>query len=377
MKPLDGIRVVDLTASLAGPYCTMILAALGADVVKIERPPAGDDTRRWGPPFWGGESVTFLAMNAGKRSLLLDITTDEGRDALYRLVEEADVFIQNLRPGLAEQLGLGPEALAELNASLVYCSIGAFGRSGPLAHLPGYDPLVQAFAGIMSITGEPGRPAVRTGASIVDQGTGMWAALGILAALRQRDQDGEGRIVDTSLFEVGLAWLPYQIAGTLATGVPPGPHGSGIAIVAPHEAFGAIGGRLMISAGNDRMFVALCEALELSELAADPRFTTNSERVANRQELSRLLGERIATLRAADLVKRLERARVPCAPIQDLAEVVAHPQTQAVGMIEDVPHPAIPNLRLVGLPLSFDGSRVSLAGPPPLLGEHTEVPLWS
>ena len=367
--PLEGIRVVDLTTSIAGPYCTLILAALGADVLKVERPPHGDDTRAWGPPFWDGESVTFLAMNAGKRSLLLDVTSERGRRTLFRLVEHADVFVQNLRPGLAERLGYGPAALAEHNPSLVYCSIGAFGNRGPLATQPGYDPLVQAFAGIMSVTGEPGRPSVRAGASIIDQGAGMWATIGILAALRQRDHDGHGRTVDTSLYEVGLGWLPYQIAGTLATGVPPGPHGSGISILAPHEAFDAIDGRLMISAGNDRMFGALCEALELPSLAADRRFATNADRVQNRDELTRLIAERTRTLHAADVLERLVRARVPCAPIQDLAQVVSHPQTEALEMIQPVPHPSIADLRLVGIPLSLDGSRVPLAGPPPRLGE--------
>ena len=220
-RPLHGIRVVDVTSSLAGPYCTQLLAALGADVVKVEHPGRGDEARAWGPEFSAGGSVLFFAANAGKRSLALDLKAPAGRDALLRLVDRADVLVQSLRPGTAERLGLGETALRGRNPRLVYASIGSYGRTGPLATLPGYDPMMQAAAGLISVTGEPGRPGVRVGASLVDQGTGLWAAFGILAALHEREQSGRGRVVDVSLYETAVALLPYHVAHYLATGEVP------------------------------------------------------------------------------------------------------------------------------------------------------------
>src|SRR5436190_1756629 len=277
-RPLTGVSVVDVTTSLAGPYCTQILAALGADVVKVE-PPEGDHTRAWGPPFWHGESTMFLAANAGKRSVALALGTSEGREAMRRLAARADVFVQSMRPGLAERRGLGPDALRAGNPSLVYCSIGSYGRTGPLRDLPGYDPMMQAVAGIVSVTGERGGPGVRAGVSLVDQGTGQWAAIGILAALLA----GGGRTIDLSLYETAVALLPYQIAGYLGTGDIPARYGTGFALIAPYEVFRAADGELMIAAANDRLFRALCEALGL-DLADDPRFATNPDRVARRDE---------------------------------------------------------------------------------------------
>jgi formyl-CoA transferase/CoA:oxalate CoA-transferase len=364
--PLADIRILDLTGSLAGPYCTEILSALGADVVKVEHPGRGDDSRAWGPAFFAGGSVIFFAANAGKRSLALDVRASAGREALLRLVERADVFLQSLRPGAAERLGLASEALLAANPRLVYCSIGSFGRSGPLSDRPGYDPMIQAAGGILSVTGEPDRPGVRVGVSLVDQGTGQWAALGILAALRERDRTGRGRVVDVSLYETALGLLPYQITRYLGTGEVSRRHGTAFPLIVPYQVFTTRDGELMIAAANDRLFAALCEALELPELAADPRFATNPERLARREELTWLLGARLRERDSAAWLERLERAGVPVSPVLDVGQVAEHPQTRALGILQE-----LAGRRTVALPLSADGERVRHRSPPPLLGEHT------
>lgn len=368
--PLAGIRMLDVTTSLAGPYCTELLAALGADVVKVEPPASGDEARAWGPPFWGGESALFLAANAGKRSLALDLR--RGRAVLLRLAEEADVFIQSLRPGLAEERGLGPDDLRSRNSRLVYCSITSFGRVGPWRSRPGYDPLAQAAGGIVSVTGEPGRPGVRVGVSLIDQGTGLWAAFGILAALRERDQTGEGRTVDVSLYETAIAYMSYHLIGHLGTGVVAEPEGTAFPSIAPYQTFFALDGRLMVAAGNDRLFASLCETLGLAELIEDPRFATNADRVAHREELAGLLGERLAQESLSTWLERLEAAGIPAAPVQDAAEVARSPQTEALGILQELPHADIPDLVLPALSLSVDGERARHRKPPPLLGEHTQ-----
>jgi crotonobetainyl-CoA:carnitine CoA-transferase CaiB-like acyl-CoA transferase len=370
-SPLGGLKVLDLTTSLAGPYCTMILGALGADVIKIERPGRGDDTRDWGPPFWNGESAVFLSVNANKRSLAIDISAAEGREALLTLGATCDVFVQNLRPGLVERLGLDFDAVRRRNPRIVYCSIGAFGKAGPLSRQPGYDPLMQAASGIMSVTGEASGPPVRAGVSLVDQGTGMWAALGILSALRAREADSEAHLVDTSLYETAVNWLPYQIVGYLGTGAVPGRLGSGIGMLAPYEAFAATDGLVMIAAGNDRQFAFLCGALELDGLPEDARFLTNPDRVVNRHALHDLLAERLGRLTVSEALERLERAGVPAAPVQDVGQVAAHPQTEALGLLHPVDHPGIDNLRLVAPPLSVDGERVAPRSASPALGSHS------
>jgi crotonobetainyl-CoA:carnitine CoA-transferase CaiB-like acyl-CoA transferase len=357
--PLAGVRVVDVTSSLAGPYCTEILGALGADVVKVEHPDRGDEARAWGTPFFEGSSVMFYAANLNKRSLALDLK--RGRDVLLRLVDSADVFLQSLRPGTAARFGFGAEELRARKPDLIYCDIGAFGRSGPLKDLPGYDPLLQAFGGIISVTGEPDRPGVRVGASIVDQGTGMWAALGVLAALLA----GGGHTVDVSLFETVVGLLPYQLTSYLAGGGVPGRHGTAFPLIAPYQVFGALDGDLMIAAGNDGLFTRLCAALDLDALASDPRFATNPDRVSRRGELAELIGKRIEGERRADVLARLEKAGVPAAPVNDVGQVAEHEQTAELGLIQPMPEPT------VALPLSLDGERVQHRSAPPRLGEHT------
>jgi crotonobetainyl-CoA:carnitine CoA-transferase CaiB-like acyl-CoA transferase len=357
--PLEGVRVVDVTSSLAGPYCTEILGALGADVVKVEHPERGDEARTWGAPFRDDDSALFYAANLNKRSLALDIK--RGRSVLLRLVDGADVFLQSLRPGTAKRLGYGPNELRGRNPRLVYCDIGAFGRVGPLRDRAGYDPLLQAFGGLVSVTGEPGRPGVRVGASVVDQGTGVWAALAIVAALHA----GGGRTIEISLFETVVALMPYQVAGYLATGEVPGRHGTAFPLIAPYQVFRVRDGELMIAAANDGLFRRLCAALDAPELADDARFATNPDRLARREELAALLEEQLADFRLEDVHARLTDAGVPAAPVNDVRAVAEHEQTAALGLIQRLPEPA------VAFPLSFDGERVVQRTPPPSLGEHS------
>jgi crotonobetainyl-CoA:carnitine CoA-transferase CaiB-like acyl-CoA transferase len=366
VTPLEEVRVVDLTISLAGPYCTQLLGALGADVVKVEHPEHGDDTRQWGPPFWHGDGVLFLAANANKRSLALDVRRPEGRDALLRLCGRADVFVQSLRPGTAERRGLGYEELRARNPRLVYCSIGAFGRDGPLREQAGYDPLMQAAGGIMSITGERDGPPVRVGASLVDQGTGLWAALGIVLALHERERTGRGRRVDVALFETAVGLVATQLVGYLASGEVAGRHGSAYPLIAPYQTFATADGALMIAAGNDRLFASLCEAVDLPQLARDARFGTNPDRVAHRDALAELLGSRLGGEATAVWLERLAAAGVPAAPVHDVAQVAEHEQTRALGLLQEVGE-----ITTVAPQLSLDGARVLHRSPPPPLGEHT------
>jgi len=369
--PLADMRVLDITTSIAGPLCAEILAALGADVVKVERPDTGDDGRSWGPPFWNGESAMFLAVNAGKRSLAVSLADERGREAVLRLADRADVFLQSLRPGRAERLGLGADALRARNPRLVYCSIGAYGRVGPLRDEPGYDALMQAAGGLISMTGEPGSAGARVGSSLIDMGTGMWAALGIAAALLERERTGEGCVVDTSLYETALGYVGYHLVGYLADGTVPKPEGTVFPMVAPYQVLPTQDGELMVAGGNDRLFAALCDAVELPRLATDPRFRTNPERVRNRDELVAALSRRLRERGSSEWLERLGRAGVPAAPVADVADVVRSAQTDALGMLQPVAHPSIPDLRLAALPLSFDAERAGHRLPPPLLGEHT------
>jgi formyl-CoA transferase/CoA:oxalate CoA-transferase len=302
----------------------------------------------------------FLSTNANKRSAAVELR--RGREIVLRLAERADVFVQSLRPGLAEARGLGPDDLRARNPRLVYCSINAFGRTGPLAAASGYDPLAQAAAGIISVTGEPDRPGVRVGVSIVDQSTGLWAALAILAALRQ----GEGASLDVSLYETAVSLMAYHLTGYHATGAVPGRHGTAFPSIAPYEVFRASDAELMIAVGNDRTFAAFAAALGLPELAGDARFATNGDRVANRIELRALIAERIAQEARELWLGRLADAGVPAAPVQDVAEVAEHPQTAALGLMQP-----LGGLPVAGLPLSVDGDRVAHAASAPALGLHT------
>jgi len=369
MLPLSGVKVVEIAQNLAGPFASEILAHMGADVIKVERPEGGDDARGWGPPFWRDLSPIFLAVNHNKRSLALDLKDARSVAWLKGYLAHADVLIQNLRPGVMEQLGLGSNALMAVNPRLVYCSLLAFGQSGPLRMRPGYEPMVQAFAGLMSINGEDGRPPTRIGTAVLDMGTGMWAAIGTLAALVQRQQTGRGCVVDTSLFETALGWLTGHFASFQISGEPPIRHRTGSRRLVVFEGFETKNGPVIVAAANDRLFAKLAVALERPEWATDSRFATNALRVAHKGELIPEIEAIMLTRTKGEWIDRLEAAGVPCAPIHDLREVVAHPQTAATGMIQPVPGL---DLELMSLPISFDGVRPSIRRGPPGLGEHND-----
>jgi len=363
--PLSGVTVVDVTSSLAGPSCTQLLASLGAEVVKVE-PLGGDHARAWGPPFIDGEGAMFLASNASKRSFAVDLSSPRGLEALLRLADRSDVLVQSLRPGAAAQHGFGPDVVRARNPHLVYCSIGAFGAKGPLRDQPGYDPLLQAAAGIMSVTGVDEMPPVRVGVSLIDFGTGVWAALGVLAALYERNTTGTGRTVDVSLYETALSLLSYQLVGYLGTGEIPGREGSAFAQIAPYQVFATRDGELMVVAGNDKLFRELCRVLGIDEITTDPRFVTNPDRVRHRAELIALLEPPLRAWATEELLAALIEAGIPASPVRNVGEAADHEQTRALGMLQTLGH-----FTTVAEPLSLDGERVAYRTPPPPVGAHT------
>jgi crotonobetainyl-CoA:carnitine CoA-transferase CaiB-like acyl-CoA transferase len=366
--PLSGTTVVEFCHSVAGPYAASILADLGADVIKVESPGKGDYARDWGPPFSHGTSTLFHVLNHNKRGLALDLRDRVTVERLKAFIlAQADVVIQNMRPGAIDKLGLGAAALRAAKPALIYCDLGANGRTGPLRERPGYGPLMQAHGGIMSVTGVDGGEPVRDGVSIVDQGAGMWAAMGIMAALNRRHVTGEGCHVTTSLFETALGWMAPHIGGYLSGGAMRRPLGSGVTEIVPHQAFPTRDGYIMVAAGNDNLFGALAGALERAELVRDARFATNSRRVENRRTLVPMLQDIFRTRPSSEWLARLDAAGVPAAPIENVAQVIASEQTAALGMLQKDPQL---DLTLTGLPLEFDGVRPGIRNSAPKLGEH-------
>ncbi|MGH7040712.1 MAG: CaiB/BaiF CoA transferase family protein [Acetobacteraceae bacterium] len=369
--PLSGLVAIEIGHSVAVPFGAQVLASLGATLIKVENPHKGDDARGWGPPFWHDVAATFQALNRDKLGVTVDLKDANARDRLRRLiVRRADIVIQNLRPGLVNRFGLDAASLRADNPRLIYCNLGAFGRSGPLRERPGYDPLMQAFGGVMSITGEEGRAPVRVGPSVIDMAAGMWSVIGILAALRRREVTGEGCEVDTSLYETALAWMTVPSALYLASGEVQGRTGSEAAMLAPYKAYRTADDWLIIAAGNDNLFRRLCAVLGRGEWADDPRFVTNADRVRHRALLNDMVQQIVATAGRDHWIERLEREGVPCAPLQSIDQVLAHAQTEALGMVQPSPDNA---LRLMGLPLSFAGTRPPFRRRPPALGEHNDI----
>ncbi len=368
MLPLKGIRVVEVAQNLAGPYCAEILAHLGADVIKVERPEGGDDTRGWGPPFLEGTGSSFHAVNLGKRSIAVDLKDSAAVARLLQLIDSADVLVQNLRPGSMDELGLDGPTLMRRNQKLVYCSLGALGSVGPLKDRPGFEPMVQAFAGMMMMSGQPDGPPVRMGTQVLDHGTGMWAAIGVLAALVRRSATGRGGAVDTSLFETALGWWTIHYASYALSGELPQRHPTGSPKLIVFQGFEARNGPLVIAAANDRLFVKLAVALGRADWASDPRFARNAGRYEHREEILSEVASIVATRTKGEWIDILEAAGVPCAPINTLTEMLAEPQTEAVGMLMQVPGL---DLRLMGLPIMLDGERPPVSRRAPKLGEHT------
>jgi len=366
--PLEGIKVVEVAQALAGPFAGEILAHMGADVVKVERP-EGDEARGWGPPFTLGAGPTFHAVNMNKRSIVLDLKDPRAIAWLKEYLTGADVLVQNLRPGVIEELGLGADVLLELNPRLVFCSLWAFGNGGPRRLRPGYEPMVQAFAGLFSVNGGEEDPPSRFGAPVLDMGTGMWAAMGVIAALHRRARTGRGGVVDASLFETALGWLTGHIAGFKFTGDLPSRERTGSRRLVPFQGFQTKNGTVIIAAGNDRLFAKLVAALGHPEWATEARFAKNAQRRANREELVMEMERVLTTRTKGEWIDILEEAGVPCAPIQDLREMLDEPQTEAMGLLQHVPGL---DLDLMSLPVSFDGRRPPVRRRAPTLGEHTK-----
>ncbi|CAH1663441.1 CaiB/BaiF CoA transferase family protein [Chelatococcus asaccharovorans] len=370
-KPLAGITVVELGHSVAAPYAGLILADLGARVIKVENPGSGDYARGWGPPFFQDTASAFHSLNRGKEGIAVDFADEAQADALRRLIlTEADAVIQNLRPGILDKFGLTADLMRASKPELIWCDIGAFGATGPLASKPGYDPLAQASTGIMSVTGEGDRPPVRVGVSLIDMGSGMWAVIGLLAALVARRETGQGRLVSTSLFETGLAWMTVPLAGYEASGELRRPFGSGTAEIVPYQCFETSDGWLMVAAGNDSLYRKLCGALGLTALATDPDFATNTARVVNRERLIPQISAVTRTLSTDALGRTLDEAGVPNAPLLNVDQVSRHPQTQALAMTVRC---SADDIDLMGVPLSFDGQRPRKRVRAPKLGEHNDI----
>jgi crotonobetainyl-CoA:carnitine CoA-transferase CaiB-like acyl-CoA transferase len=372
VNPLQGVRVIDLTRILAGPYCTQALADAGADVVKVEAPGKGDDTRGWGPPFVAGESVYFLSVNRGKRSLTLDLKHERGREVLRRLLAGADVLVENFRPGTLDRLGFSYAQVRHDNPRLVYASVSGYGEDGPWGGRPGYDAVVQGEAGLMSITGAQDGGPFKVGASLVDVLAGMTAFQGIVLALLRREKTGEGARVGVSLLESLLPALTYQAASWLLAGQVPARLGNRHPNLAPYETFEASDGYVIVGVGSESLWQAFCRALERPDLASDERFATNALRVTNYDALREVLSPLMRTRTVAEWLAALEQAGIPCGRVRTVAEALENPQVAARGLVLEVDHPRAGRGRYVGSPLHLEGAGRGSLRPPPLLGQHTE-----
>jgi crotonobetainyl-CoA:carnitine CoA-transferase CaiB-like acyl-CoA transferase len=379
MRPVGDIRVLDLSRALAGPFCTMMLGDLGADVIKVELPGVGDESRGWGPPFVGkpyasypGESTYYLSINRSKRSLTVNLKHPEGKRIIEQLAVASDVLVENFRTGTMEKLGLGYEHLRELNPRLVYCSITGYGRTGPYAERPGYDFVLQAEGGIMGVTGPVEGPPYRVGVSLIDLTTGIFAATAILAALRARDFSGQGQLVDVSLLDTSVALLANVAANYLIGGIEPRRMGNAHFNIAPYEVFRARDRWFVLGAANARQWQMLCEVVGRPQLKDDPRFATNQDRVANREELAQVLNEAFAERDAREWLESLQQAGIPSGPINTIRDVFDHPQAEERQLRIEVEHATAGRLGFPGFPFKLSLTPAEAHRPPPLLGEHTE-----
>jgi crotonobetainyl-CoA:carnitine CoA-transferase CaiB-like acyl-CoA transferase len=371
--PLSGITVVDLTRVMTGPYCTMMLGDLGADVIKIERPGTGDDTRQWGPPFVNGEASYFLSVNRNKRSVALDLKSDAGREILWKLLDRADVVVENFSPGTLERLGFGYEAVSARRPGVVYASISGFGQSGPSRDRTAYDLVLQGMGGIMSVTGEPGGPPTKLGVPIADIAAGMFCAYAIVGALfgRERDPERRGQYIDTSMLGGQIALLTYQATIYLTAGRVPRQLGNAHPTIVPYDTYATADGYVNLAVGNDALWKRFCTALGHEELTDDPRFRTNPDRVTNREVLNPLLEEILKGRASAEIVALMDRHGVPCGPIYDVAQAFADPQIADQELLREVEHPTAGQLTLPGFPYHFHGTPLEIRQPPPVLGQHT------
>jgi len=377
IPPLKGIRVLDLTRVLAGPFCSMTLSDLGAEVIKVEIPGRGDDTRAF-PPYIDGESSYFMSLNRGKKSVTMNLKDDDATEALHRIAEKCDVVLENFRPGVTARLGVDYETLSRLNPRLIYCSISSFGQTGPYSQMPGYDLIIQGMGGLMGLTGEPGRPPVRVGMAVTDICAGMYGVIGILAALRTREETGRGQYIDVSMLDGSVSWMTYAAGNYFATGVNPPKMGSAHPSIAPYQAFPTGDGKyILIACGNDRLWGMLTEAMDAEELGGDQRFTTNSLRVENMDTLIPLLEKEFMKKPRDEWLERLQGIGFPCGPVYGLDELFRDPHVLARGMLREVQHPTVGKTKQIGAVLKFSESDSRIQSPPPVLGQDTEEVLTS
>ncbi len=375
--PLEGVRVLDLTRALAGPYCTMFLGDMGAEVAKIEQPRVGDDTRGWGPPFVGDESAYFLAINRNKKSITIDMKSGRGVEMVRRLAERADVFVENFRPGILERLGLGERELRALNPRLIYASLSGFGADGPMKDWPGYDLIIQAWGGFMSITGMPDGEPTKVGVAIIDIVAGLMIGKAIVAALFARERTGIGQRIDTSLLEAEVSCLIPYGSDYLASGKVPGRWGNAHPNIVPYQSFKTKDGYLVVGAASEANWRRLCQAIEMAELANDSRFVKNAQRVENREELIRILTTVFLKRDTAAWIELLTEAGVPCSPVNTIDQVFSAPQVLRREMLIEVEHPTAGTVRMAGLPVKFSATPASVRLAPPLLGQHNQEVLRS
>lgn len=371
-KPLDGILVIDLSRVLAGPYCTMALADMGATVLKVEMPGSGDDTRAYGPPFLNGESTYFLSVNRNKKSLTLNLKHEQGKEILRRLMRQGDVLVENFRPGTLDSLGFGYDAVHALNPRLIYCSVSGFGQTGPYAQRPGYDLVVQGEGGVMSLTGDPDGPPMKVGNSFADTTAGLNAFAGILLALLARQRTGEGQWVDVSLLDCQVSLLTYQAGIYFATGTSPQRMGNQHPSITPYETFECSDGYINIAAGNQGFWEKFCKLAGLEHLLADERFSTMKKRVENRGALTPLIAAVVRTRTRQQWFELLEREGIPCGLIKTVAEVCTDPQVLARDMVLTLPHPTAGPIKVNGIPIKLSETPGEVQAPPPLLGQHTD-----
>lgn len=370
--PLQGIRVIDFSQILAGPFCTMLLADMGADVVKVEKPNGGDDTRRYGPPFIEGESAAFLTLNRNKRSIVLDLKSEQGLGVVRRMLADADVMLHNFRPGVVERMGLGYADVSALNPAIVYCAVSGFGTTGPYSQRAGFDLVAQGMSGLMSINGFPDSPPAKVGVPIADLNTGMFCAYGVLTAYINRLATGKGQHVDASLLESGMAYTLYESATYFATGEVAGPLGSAHRMIAPYQAFATQDGYINIGAANQNNWERMCRAVGRADLLADARFASNPERMVNIQSLTPIMEETFRTQTTAHWVETLERAGVPCGPIYNIEQVYADPHVRSRDMAVELQHPKAGGIRNIGVAVKLSDTPGSVRTPAPLLGQHTD-----
>jgi formyl-CoA transferase/CoA:oxalate CoA-transferase len=370
--PLAGLRVVDLTRAMAGPYCTMLLGDLGTEVIKVEEPEKGDETRAWGPPFVRGESTYFLSANRNKKSIAIDLKRPEGRRLVSRLIARADILVENFRPGTLARLGFEPRRLLRRHRRLILCSISGYGQDGPHRDLPGYDLILQGEGGIMSLTGEVEGPPCKVGVAVADIGAGMFAAIGILAALEARRRSGRGQWVDTSLLEGQVSWMTYMASAYFATGANPARPGTGHPSIVPYQAFATRDIPITLAVNNEKLWRGFCDALGLGHLRDDARFSGNPQRVRNRHLLVPELEAHFRARSGREMLEKLRAAGIPCGPIQTIEDVCRDAQVLHRGMVEEMDHPVAGRVRQLGLPLKLSATPGALRLPPPTLGQHTD-----